>query len=421
MEEETKNKYLLGTIGALVGALIGAVPWILMYIFANAMYALLAMFIVICSFYGYKLTKAKIDKKLPIILSITSFISISLTMFVVIPLCLLAKEDLPASIENLQLLYQYDEFFSAILQDYIIALLFCALVAGSIIYNLNKQLKEGVTSDKIKILDGEAGTQNFPKEDIDQVKEIFVKLDATDKKNAVPQESFMPDLENEFGEDKARGIFNYLKVQQIIKKKSGNFYFSEKAQKNMFYRYGLSSVKTFAIVMTLAIVIAAVLIFLDEKNDDGVNTPTITGEVATTYVIGEDDFTMEFPEGMITLSEEQISSIFGSDYLYADNIVVSEDLSDIIIVYVYDKENLEKDYTAEEFFKEALGIQDEKIDLTEKEISGKTLYSYDIPYETEDGLKYVEQDMIYDTGDQFICIIFDSLESDRLNAEEIIK
>ena len=189
----------------------------------------------------------------------------------------------------------------------------------------------------------------------------------------------------------------------------------------MFYRYGLSSVKTFAIVMTLAIVIAAVLIFLDEKNDDGVNTPTITGEVATTYVIGEDDFTMEFPEGMITLSEEQITSIFGSDYLYADNIVVSEDLSDIIIVYVYDKENLEKDYTAEEFFKEALGIQDEKIDLTEKEISGKTLYSYDIPYETEDGFKYVEQDMIYDTGDQFICIIFDSLESDRLNAEEIIK
>ena len=421
MEEETKNKYLLGTIGALVGALIGAVPWILMYIFANAMYALLAMFIVICSFYGYKLTKAKIDKKLPIILSVTSFISISLTMFVVIPLCLLAKEDLPASIENLQLLYQYDEFFSAILQDYIIALLFCALVAGSIIYNLNKQLKEGVTSDKIKILDGEAGTQNFPKEDIDKVKEIFVKLDATDKKNAVPQESFMQDLINEFGEDKARGIFNYLKVQHIIKKKSGNFYFSEKAQKNMFYRYGLSSVKTFAIVMTLAIAIAAVLIFLDEKNDDDVNTPAITGEVATTYVIDEDDFTMEFPEGMITLSEEQITSIFGSDYLYADNIVVSEDLSDIIIVYVYDKENLETDYTAEEFFKEALGIQDEKIDLTEKEISGKTLYSYDIPYETEDGLKYVEQDMIYDTGDQFICIIFDSLESDRLNAEEIIK
>ena len=47
MEEETKNKYLVGIIGALVGALVGAIPWILMYIFANAMYALLSIFIVI--------------------------------------------------------------------------------------------------------------------------------------------------------------------------------------------------------------------------------------------------------------------------------------------------------------------------------------------------------------------------------------
>ena len=99
---------------------MGAIPWILMYIFANAMYALLSMFIVVGSFYGYKLTKARIDKKLPVILSITSFISISVTMFIIIPLCLMAKEELAVSFENLQLLYQYDEFTSALLQDYVI-------------------------------------------------------------------------------------------------------------------------------------------------------------------------------------------------------------------------------------------------------------------------------------------------------------
>ena len=63
MEEQTKNKYVIGVIGALIGALIGAIPWVLMYIFANMMYALLSMLIVLCSYYGYKLTKAKIDKK----------------------------------------------------------------------------------------------------------------------------------------------------------------------------------------------------------------------------------------------------------------------------------------------------------------------------------------------------------------------
>ena len=422
MEEETKNKYLVGAIGALVGALVGAIPWILMYIFANAMYALLSMFIVVGSFYGYKLTKAKMDKKLPVILSITSLISISVTMFIIIPICLMAKEELPVSIENLQLLYQYDEFTSALLQDYVIALLFCIIVAGSIIYNLNKQLKAGVSSDKIKILDGEAGTQNFPKEDIDKVKEIFIKLDATDKKNAVPMESFMSDLENEFGADKAKNIFNYLKVQQIIKKKSNNFYFSEKAQKNVFYRYGFSSLKTFAIVMILAIAIAGILIFIDESNkDDTSGNSLLSGEVATTYQVEENDFTLDFPAGMITLSDEQILYIFGSDYLYADNITVSEDLQKIIIVYSHNKEDLDKEYTAEEFLKEVLGIQDEEIDVSESEIAGKTLYSYDIPYEVEDGTKYIEQDYVYDAGDSFIYIIFDSLESEPLLPEEIIK
>ena len=422
MEEETKNKYFLGVLGALIGALIGAIPWILMYIFANAMYALLSMFIVVGSFYGYKLTKAKIDRKLPIILSITSFISISVTMFIIIPICLMAKEEIPVSIESLQLLYQYDEFTSAILKDYVIALLFCIIVVGSIIYNLNKQLKEGVTGKDIKIIDSEAGTANFPKEDIDKVKEIFEKNDAMSKEHTITKELIMEDLEKEFGAEKARQIFNYLKVQQIIKKKSNKFYFSEKAQKNAFYRYGISGVKTFVIVMVLAIIIACVLIFIDGRNnDDTTDNSLLGGEVASTYEVGDNDFTLDLPDGMTILSDEEIAYIFGSDYLYADGIIVSEDLEKIIMVYTYNKADLDKEYTTEEFFKEALGIQDEKIDFTENEIAGKTFYSYDIPYETEDGTKYLEQDYVYNAEDKFICMIFDSLESDPLLPEEIIQ
>src|SRR5699024_1220047 len=143
------------------------------------------------------------------------------------------------------------------------------------------------------------------------VKEIFVKLDATDKKNAVPKENFMPDLENEFGADKAKSIFNYLKVQQIIKKKSNNFYFSEKAQKNVYYRYGLSSVKTFIIVMALAIGVAAILIFIDERNnEETTGNSLLSGEVTTTYEVGENDFSLDLPDGMITLSDEQITYLF---------------------------------------------------------------------------------------------------------------
>ena len=75
MEEKVKNNYVLGVLGALIGAFVGSIPWILMYVYGNMMYSLLAILIVLCSYYGYKITKAKIDRKLPVILSITSFIA----------------------------------------------------------------------------------------------------------------------------------------------------------------------------------------------------------------------------------------------------------------------------------------------------------------------------------------------------------
>ena len=86
MEEKVKRKYVIGTIGALLGAFLGSIPWILAYVFGDVIYALLSIVIVIGAFYGYKITKAKIDKKLPVILSIVSFIAITVTMLIIIPI-----------------------------------------------------------------------------------------------------------------------------------------------------------------------------------------------------------------------------------------------------------------------------------------------------------------------------------------------
>ena len=152
-------------------------------------------------------------------------------------------------------------FTKAIFTDYAIALLFCVLVIGGIIINLNKQLKNGTDSKDIKIISNDAGTNDFPKEDIDKVKDIFEKNDAMSKNHTITKELVMEDIIAEFGEEKGKRIFNYLKVQQIIKKKSNKYYFSEKAQKSTLYRYGLSSIKTFVIVIILATIIACILNF----------------------------------------------------------------------------------------------------------------------------------------------------------------
>lgn len=418
MEEQTKNKYLLGVIGALIGAFIGAIPWVLMYVFANMMYAILAILIVLFSFYGYKITKAKMDRKLPVILSITSLISITVTMFIIIPISLMAKENMPISIENLQILYQYEEFTSAIITDYVVALLFCVLVIGGIIYNLNKQLKNGVADKDIKIISQEAGNDTFPKEDIDKVRDIFERNDAMSKNHTITKELIMEDIEKEFGEEKGRRIFDYLKIQKIIKKKSNKYYFSEKAQKSTFYRYGLTSIKTFVIVLVLSIAIACVIIFTqeNEQNDMAINT----NGVDSAFAVDSEGINLEFPEGMTQLSNEQITYYFGEEYTYIyDCLATDESFQNMIMVFTVYKENLEKDYTAEEYLR--ISLDDESIEIEEKEISGHNFYVANRTYESQDGNKYIEQDYLYEGEDRFVFIVFDSTENNPLNPEEIIK
>ncbi len=149
MEEKRSNSFLLGTIGAIIGASIGAIPWILVYAFGNWLVVLLAVPIGIASFYGYKVTKAKIDKKLPIVIAISSLIVVTIATFVIVPMIQLDKEGYEASFENLQILYEYGA--GAFVHDYIISLIFTALGIGGIVSNLHKQIKDGVDSEDIKL------------------------------------------------------------------------------------------------------------------------------------------------------------------------------------------------------------------------------------------------------------------------------
>ena len=425
MEEEVKNNYVLGALGALVGAFIGAIPWILMYVFGNMMYSLLAILIVLCSFYGYKLTKAKIDKKVPVILSIASFISITVTMFVIIPMCLMAKEGMPISMEDFVTLYQYDEFTSAMIQDYIVALLFCLVVIGGIVYNLNKQIKEGKESKDIKLLSNDVSNEVFSNEDIEKVKAVFEKSDAMTKNHTISKELVMEELYKEFDEQKANGIFNYLKAQRIIKKKSRQYYFSEKAQKSTWHRYGITSLKTFVIVMVLAIIIAGVIIFVEnDTNNDNLNELQDSALTDTTrsnvYDVGVDNIKLEFPEDIVILTQEETAYYFGEMYASAyDCLAMSSDFSKMVMVFSDEKSNYDVEYTAEEYLKAAL--DNAEIEVKEQEISGHTFYMAEQTYEEDDGNSYVEADYVYDAGDRFICMIFDSLESDIIDVSQIIK
>ena len=295
-------RYFLGTIGALLGAFIGAIPWVLAYVFGNVIYALLSIIIVVCAFYGYKITKAKMDKKLPIILAIVSFIVITVVMLIIIPLILMHKSEIPLTWEYFKAIYAEQEYITAFIKDYIISLLFCAIVIGGIIVNLNKQIKHGVAEKDIKIVTQGVENDKFSKEDIEKARDVFEANDALGKKHTITKELIIEELQKEFGTQKGIEIFEYLKIEGVIKKKTNKYYFSEKAEKSPYYRYGLTSLKVFIVVLVIATILALAIVFYEDKYQEnntntinGVNLGNIeSGKVISSYKIENTDITLEF-------------------------------------------------------------------------------------------------------------------------------
>lgn len=424
MEEKVNNRYFLGVIGALIGALVGAIPWVLLYVFADLMYSLLAIIIVICSFYGYKLTKAKIDKKLPIILSVASFVAITITMFLIIPVCYLANELGQVTWEMLQAMYSSSDFLGALMTDYLISLLFGAVVIGIIIYNLNKQLKSGVEGKDIKILSRDISNEQFSSEDIAKVRDIFRKNNATNKKQTITKELVMEDMVKVFGEEKAKRIFDYLKIQEIIKKKANKYYFEEKAEGSIWYRYGIANLRTFLIVLAIAVVLAFAIVYF-EQNTAQDEANQLLQEIASNesggeYELGAGSLKLVLPDDMVRLTDEQIVRGFGEGYDEAYELfATSTDFQKLIMVFNDSKSNYEEDYTPEEYLKTAL--QDDTLEIKKLEVSDQTFYYVERPYSTEDGIEGMVIDGVLDGGDKFVCMILDIPKDSQFNLEEIIK
>src|SRR5699024_3651998 len=155
------------------GAIIGTIIFILISIMVSSIFTLLAILTVVGGFYGYKLTKAKIDKKLPIIIAIISFICITIAVLVIIPMGLLLNQGTQLSMDNLMALYQVNDNREIIFNSYAMSLLVGLIVVVVIIVNLNKQLKNNVAQEQIKIIAPDASNKVFSNEDINQVKKLF--------------------------------------------------------------------------------------------------------------------------------------------------------------------------------------------------------------------------------------------------------
>lgn len=235
---EKENNYILGIIGAFVGGLIASLPWIICYVYLDMLWSLLALFIAMGALKGYQILGGKEDKKLPLIIAIISIVVITIVTLIVIPLLLLAKEGL-ASIPNLKLLYQISDFKTAIMKDYIFSLLFTILGISGVITNIKNQIDQNVS--KVKLSNIEANKE------IEELKGVFIKNNALSKENAIDKQIIIDEVDN-------INLFNTLTMQQIIRKYKGKYYFSEKAENSLLYRFLLLYGKIMIIIIVITMV-----------------------------------------------------------------------------------------------------------------------------------------------------------------------
>ena len=136
---KNSSNYPLAIIGGIIGGLIASIPWILLYVYANFIVSFLAVPIAMGVSLGYQKLGGPANKALPTIITVKSLIIVAFVATVIIPLLLLHNEGFDASFHNLRLIYEYDEFFWAIMRDLAISLIFVFIGIRGVITKLKQE------------------------------------------------------------------------------------------------------------------------------------------------------------------------------------------------------------------------------------------------------------------------------------------
>lgn len=428
MEEENviktkQGNYITGMIGAIIGGFIGTIPWILSYVYGGMMLSLLAVLIAAGEFYGYKICKGKINKHLPKIIMILAIIIVTVTTLVIIPGLLIQKEGINVSLTNIQRLYSNGEFSSAIMQDFIVSVIFTILGASIVTANIKKQLENNDGKDIKLDLNNTEEVMKTKKESIELIKPIFTKYDATTKENAMMKEEVLAEIED----NKANKSFNYLKQLGIIKKYKGKYYYSEE---NEDRQTNTKKPATWKIVLKVFLIIAIilfVLIIIAAMMDDSPSSNTSYQDTNVRFEIGKDWNESEADYDTEWNFYKYISEV---PVLNSENSIDEEDYSSYpagINIY-YDTANTESISSIEDVkttVQSSIESTEDKPDTLNMDIS-KTSKNYDLLKVKIIYSSYPEEILYYYyilNGEQLSCITAYSfnLEDDEAIEDEADK
>lgn len=292
-KEKAKGSYITGIIGALIGGIIATIPWILVYVYGQMMFSILAALIAFGEYYGYKMARGKVNKKLPVILMVMALVIVSITTLVVIPGLLIHNEGIAVTTENIQRLYQNSEFSTAIVKDFVISFIFTILGASIVTSNVKRKLSNNEEDGK----DSSKNTtqiNEIQKATIELLKPIFTKYEATTQEKAMLKEEVIAEVEDK---RKAKYSFSYLKQLGIIKKYKGKFYYVEDAENNTIGSTKISKwqILSFTILVAIFMLFFTLSIITNKKAENAVyQDSNVQFEMQKDWTKGQSEYTTEW-------------------------------------------------------------------------------------------------------------------------------
>ncbi len=256
-----KKNTFLGIIGSIIGALIGVIPWVLMYVYGGWILSVLALPIAFLSYKGYTLLKGEVTDKTWILIVIMSILSISLATFIGVPLLLNLKNGSGISLNNLFSLYQSEIFLKSLIGDYILSLVFTILGISGLVGNIKNNNKYATEN-----------SFDIDSSDVKKVINAFMNHDATSSKKAIALKEIASEvdiLNKDFiiKELKNRNILLGKNKMYIDKEALENKEFEENKLKKQSQR----NIKIIAFIVLGLLIVYFVLISLGGKSSNNSN------------------------------------------------------------------------------------------------------------------------------------------------------
>lgn len=298
------KKNVLAMIGAMLGGLVATLPWVLVYVYGNMMYSILAIFVAMGALFGYQLFKGEINKNLPIKIVIVSLLSITIATLVIIPCLLLAHEGAVVSIDNFKYLYSDSDFIKGIITDYIVSVLFTLLGISGVIKSIKNQVANN--SDKIKI---DLRNDNNKKDRM-LIKKILLDKGAIDSNSA-----YVFSDEDKINNDTLNIL---LTSGEVVKVDDDKYYYDSKKE----VENKKQNKKSTIIVIVLLLAVIGVLVYFANRNSNNDSDNDNKTQELIKYTV---------PSGYTKYDDEE------GGYLYVLNNDLSGDLG-YIDVYNLDGE-----------------------------------------------------------------------------------